>query len=243
MKRILTLLAIAALTGCGTLIPKQVEFFQKKVQAFPEKTEKQKETERQAADLAADRAYATVLAAALEHSSPAVTEPAQDTKVLTEAVSQSLGPPISKYEGPVTNLAAKVESNQAKYNEKVTDFARQDNKLEGKKVEGTGLIRIPYFVYIGGIALVIFIAWSVLKLYGSINPAVGVGVNSVGRIASSVLARSYQEIVAGGEAFKDYVEKSELSKEVQTKVLDLFSRAHKENQSPDTQTTVQTLTR
>ncbi len=230
------------LAGCGTLIPKKVEFFQKKVKAVPEKTASDLETERQAAYAASLAARLTVNEVIKNNDPAAVVTPAKDTEALTAAVSTSLGPPQTIPDGPVTNLANRVTENKAELDRKVARYADKIEPLVGKKIEGTGLIRVPYFVYLGAIALVIFLAWTALKLYGAVNPIVGLGTNVVGRVSGSVLSGAVAELSKGGELFKEKVMNSELTAEIKSKVLDLFSHAHVQAQDKSTQDLVKTLT-
>jgi len=230
------------LAGCGTLIPKKVEFFQKKVKAVPEKTASDLETERQAAYAASLAARLTVDAAISNNDPATVVTPAKNTEALTAAVSTSLGPPQSLPSGAVTNLANRVIENKAELNRKIARYSDRVEPLVGKKIEGTGLVRIPYFVYIGSIVVLGFIVWTGLKLYGAVNPVVGLGTNVVGRVGSSVLSGAVSELSKGGELFKEKVQNSELTAEVKAKVLDLFSHAHASAQDQSTKDIVKVLT-
>lgn len=241
-KLILLALTLTILTGCGSLLPKKVEFFQSKVQKFPEHSDSFNETQRQAAALAAKKADETFVNAVKANSPITVTAPAEETALLTHSVTTSLGPPNTPATVPGGVVAKELDHAVAKFNGKVESFKERDDKYAGKKIEGTGLFSVGYFTYIGIILLVLFLAWTALKIYGVANPIVGAGTSLVGRVSSSVLSRAVSEISAGGEAFKDYMENSDLSKDVQAKVLDLFSRAHVEAQSVDVQNVVQTLT-
>jgi len=224
------------------LIPKKVELFQKKVKAVPEKTASDLETERQAAYAASLAARITVDAVINNNDPTNVVTPAKNTEALTAAVSTSLGPPQSIPSGAVTNLANSVIENKAELNRKIARYADKVEPLVGKKIEGTGLIRIPYFVYIGLIALAIFLVWTGLKIYGAVNPVVGLGTNVVGRVGSSVLSGAVSELSKGGELFKEKVQNSELTAELKSKVLDLFSHAHAQAQDKSTQDIVKALT-
>jgi len=243
MKKLLALLiALGLLAGCGTLIPKKVEFFQRKVKAVPELSEKAQETQRQAADYVATKTEETKAAALATHADTNVVVLASDAYTVAGALSQSLGPPEDPWKKEAQRLALKLKSQQADHNADLADYSRHVDKDVGKKIEGTGLIRIPYFVYIGCIFLVLCLVWAGLKIYGSINPVVGLGVNSVGRVGSSVLARGYAELIKGGEEFKKEIEDSELSAEVKEKVIAWFTQHQKQEQSGDTKAIVQNLT-
>jgi len=258
-------------TACGTLIPKRVEFFQKKVKAVPEQSEKQKETQRQAADYVATKTDEAKTAAVATKADPTVITPIAESHIVAEALSLSLGPPSDPWKDEAERLALKLKSQEAAFNAKLESYRTATDKLEGKKIENTGLIRIPYFAYIGGIVLILFLLWTGLKVYGSINPVVGLGVNSVGRISSSVLQRAVGEIITGGEAFKSYYDEKAVPKieslvksvmnnpnlnslsamdssaksivsQIRDEIMDLFNRAHRENQSQDTQSVIKKLT-
>jgi len=245
MKTLLRYAALAALaiglTGCGTLLPQRVEFFQKKVKPVPEVTASAKDTERQAAARAALKAQETYINAIKEGSSSAVVLPAQETVVLTEAVTDSLGPPTKPWDGSTLALAEKVDKNLAKINEKLDDYRASVQPLEGKKIENTGLFSIGYFTMWGVILLVLFLGWTALKIYGIMNPVVGMGVNTAGRVASGVLHTGFRQMVAGGEKFKQWVGQHEADTLTKEEVLELFTSAQKEKQSEDVQNVVKNL--
>lgn len=236
------ILSLVLLTGCGTLIPKKVEFFQKKIKPVPEATSGQKETERQAAALAAVKARQTVEAALQNNSPVAVIEPAKDTELLTTAVSASLGPPVRPYVDAPTNLVDRVNHNTAVLHGKIDSYRERIEPLVGKKIEGTGFIRINYFVYVGGLLALGFLVWTGLKIYGSVNPIVGLGTNIAGRIGSKTLSTGYAELVKGGEYFKEELAESGLAKDIQDSVVRLFRQSHERAQSTEHQDIVKLLT-
>lgn len=245
-KRSLVVIALASALiftpGCGILLPKKVEFFQDRVHKFPEPSSSAKETQREAAALAARLADDTVVAAVGNDCPTNVVAPAKDTAELARAVSQSLGPPSSPWTGSATNLALKLDKSVASFNAKVEDFKQDNNENAGKKIEGTGLFRIGYFTMWGLIIGAVLLLGLALKIYGIFNPVVGLGTNVVGRVASTVLKRGYTEIIAGGERFKEYLQNSTLTADVKAQVADYFQRAQMESQSQDTQGIVKNLT-
>jgi hypothetical protein len=227
--------------GCS-LIPKKVEFFQRKVRAYPEVSDSAKETQRQAADYVASKTE-EIKVEAIEAGTTNIAASATEANVVAEALSGSLGPPEDLWKKEAQRLALKLKEQQADFNEQLESYKKHIDKDAGKKIEGTGFIQLGYFTYIGLLLGLGALVWFGLKIYGSINPVVGLGTNVVGRLSSSVLSKGYSEIVEGGEAFKTYLANSGLAAEVKDKVLDLFSRAHKENQSRDTQAVISTLTK
>lgn len=245
-KTLATLLAInLMLSGCSFLLPKKVEFFQDKVKAFPEAKAGEREVQRQAAFRAEEKAKETLSAALATDADVTVVKPAAETVDLTDAVSTSLGPPnkpASKSQSS-ESLARELRSSVAALNKRIDSFKTDNNENAGKKIEGTGFFQIGYFsmwaIAIGGLVLL----WVALKVYGMVNPVVGLGVNTVGRVSSTFLRRGVTELSEGGEAFKQYLASSGLEEAVQDKVRDLFSRAHKEAQSRDTQDIVAKITK
>ena len=146
------------LTGCG-LIPKPVEFGQDKVKAFPRHPAAQLEAERQAAALAADRARE---AEDLADGTPAA-KPAGEAAELSEAVSRSLGPPSDPWKKEAEKLVVRLDSLTAKYNRLLDRFKEQNDENAGKKIEGTGFLQVPYFLWLGLLFGALFIVWNVLK--------------------------------------------------------------------------------
>lgn len=245
MKRFFFLVSLLVLLpGCGTLLPKKVEFFQKKVQAVPEVSEKMKETQRQAADYVARKTKETELAAIATDSAQTVTTPATEAATVAEALSDSMGPPEDPWKKEAARLAALLQAQEAKFNAKLETYRQRTEKLEGKAIEGTGLVRVGYFTMWGIGLFAVFAIFLGLKLYGMVNPVVGLGVNAAGRVSSAVLKRAIGEISRGGEAFKEYLARTDgLDDKARDLVLDLFSRAQLEEQSKDVQSIIGALTK
>ena len=145
MKRLFALLALSSVlfTGCSSLIPKQVEFFQDKVERFPVAKSSEKEIQRQAAQKAAEQARETLKAALIDGSTVAVVKPADETVKLTDSVSRSLGPPVSPSKLPADELSQKLDHAVAKLNQRLDDFKADNDKNAGKKIEDTGLFKVP----------------------------------------------------------------------------------------------------
>lgn len=241
MTRILALCAVVALSGCGTLLPGRVEFFQKKVKPVPEATQSAKDTERQAAARAATKAQETYINAIKEGSSSKVVVPAQETAVLTEAVTDSLGPPSRPWTGSTTDLSAKVDHNVAKLNANIEDYRERNEPLEGKKIEGTGFFSIGFFSMWAVILGVLFLLWTGLKIYGIMNPVVGLGVKTAGKVSSAILHKGFTEMVSGGEKFKRWVQEHKSETLTKSEIEELFVSAQKEEQSRDVKNVVENL--
>lgn len=245
------LLAAALITaGCGTLIPKRVELFQDKVATFPEAKPKEMEVQRQAAQRAHEKAREALDAAFDTQASPSVIVPVQEVEVLTDAVSESLGPPLKP--APATtsseSLATELRTAIAKLNQRLDDFQKANDANAGKKIEGTGLFQIPYFVWLGGVLLLVFIGvivlgvlWTFLKMFAMTNPPAQLGVQAV-QLGTGFVKRALSEVAAGGEQFKANLTKVVSDPSLQAKISELFRDEHLKAQSKDTQLLLQAMT-
>lgn len=245
---ILSLLLITGLTSCSTLIPKDVELFQKKVPAYPVQTASALEKQREAAALAAQRAQQAAEAASKYSAIDQVTAPAVDAALLARALSDSLGPPDSTWNQNAASVAGNLDSAVVSHNKALAKYAKWIDKYAGLKIEGTG-IDIPYFAWTGGILFLLFlgyialkIGWTALKAYGNTNPLVAVGTSGVSLLASE-LSKGFTQIVQGGEAFKTAIEKQFGSgSTVANQVLALFTANHVAAQDTNIQAAVQAVT-
>lgn len=248
MNRFLAILACIMLAGCGTLVPKQVEFFQDKVEPFPEYKEYAQELQRQLVQRLEQKSNETVLAAVAEQTSTNVVAPAKEVQRLAIAESVFVGPPLKPASPAVPSevVAAKVEKAVAKHNEAVQEFKKESNENVGKKIEGTGLIRIPYLYWIGGIIAVLVVLYFVGKLIlsaaATANPGAAIGLNVV-NAATSVIAKGFSQLVKGGEDFKDWVGKEVQDAGLKEKILKQFQSTHMQAQDKDVQDTVRALTK
>lgn len=243
MKRyLLPLIFSLCLTGCS-LIPKSVEFGQDKVHKFPQPTAKQDELQREAAALAKQKAQETVDQALKENASPFIIAPARETEKLTDAVSTSLGPPVSARTNSAL-IVSGLNTAVAKHNNKVSDFAEDNDKNAGKKIEGTGWLQIPYFVYVGIVGVLIFVGWHLLKLVieglqayppTAIPATVAVGGLNV---AENVAGKALKQIVAGGQGFKTWISNEIKDADLKDKILSAFTANHETAQDEDVQTLV-----
>jgi hypothetical protein len=122
-------------------------------------------------------------------------------------------------------------------------FAKENDKNEGKKIEGTGWLSVPYFVWTGGALLLIFFGFIVLKVALSFvsmaNPGVAVGMR-VAKVGGRAVSRAFSEVLEGGEAFKRRVQ--EKLPDVSEQVLELFREMQERRQSTETQKMIKELT-
>ncbi len=251
-KKVASLILVASLIfgGCG-IIPKNVEFFQDKVHQVPEPKQADKEIQRQTAQRAEEKARETYGAAIFTDADPTVVAPAAETVILTDAVSESVGPPVhpAAPEKASQDLVNELRTSIAKLNQRLDDFKKDNNENVGKKVEGTGLFQVPYFVYLGGFLVlgligfvVLSVLWSFVKMAGMANPPVQLGVTAA-QLSANFLKRSLSEVVKGGENFKDSVMGAVEDPALQEKIKELFRVEHERSQSHDTQALIQTLTK
>jgi hypothetical protein len=246
MKRTLTILTLVFLAGCGTLVPKKVELFQDKVKTFPEPSPALREVQRQALHRAMESSEKVVRAAVAEGASTNVTVPAIETEQLTEAVSFSLGPPESPSALPAEKLVAKLESAVAKLNTKVEEFKSKNDENAGKKIEGTGLVQVSYFAWVGGILLAAMILFFLAKIFLTVlsaaNPVASLGLLGV-NATQATITKGLSQVIRGGETFKNWVGQEIEDSKLKQKILDAFQHAHLKSQDQDVQNTVMALTK
>lgn len=248
MKRYLTplIFSLWLLTGCS-LIPKNVEFFQSKVHKFPQPTARQDELQREAAALAKQKTAETVDAALKENASPYVVSPAREAEKLADSVSTSLGPPVT----PATDAASTVaglNTAVAKHNRNVVDFAKTNDEVAGKKIEGTGAIQVPYFIYLGGFVVVVVVLWhlgkTALTVAGTAYPPAAIPASvAVGgmNIAEGLAGKALKQIVAGGQNFKTWIENEIPDAALKEKILSAFRANHGSSQDTDVESVVKAL--
>lgn len=245
MKKLLLIFGLAFLAGCGTLMPKKVELFQDKVKAFPEPSPALREVQREVLHRAMETSEKTVRAAIAEGASTNVVKPAVETEQLVEAVSFSLGPPESPSTLSSESLVTKLESKVAKHNVAVEKFKEQNSENEGKKIEGTGLVQVSYFAWIGGILLAVLVLFFLAKILLSglamANPVASLGLIGVNATQNTVV-RGLVQIARGGEKFKDWVVSEIKDSDLKQKILDAFQSAQVRSQDQDVQNTVKALT-
>jgi hypothetical protein len=234
-------------TGCSSLMPKPVELFQKEVKAFPEPSETYRETQRQAAALAEQRAKAALDAARAENVSTNVLAPAGDALTLSGAVSDSLGSPSKPASG--ASVADKLRHAMAKLDSKIADFKERNDSLEGKKIEDTGLFKVPYFVWLGAVLVLGFVGlviaglvWTALKVYATTNPPLALGLNAV-QAGGAFAKKAVTQLLKGGEEFKKAVAKEVADPALLARVQSLFRTHQQINQDQDVQAVVKELTR
>lgn len=250
MKRLLPILLVLGMTGCASLIPKRVEIGQDKVEKFPESKSSEKEIQRQAAQRAAQKTDETLREAIKAEAPLPVILPAKEAAVLTDSVSRSLGPPLNPAPVETTSdkLAQKLDHAIARLNERIDDFKADNDKNAGHKIEGTGFLQIPYFVWLGGAVgigfigiIILAVLWTALKAYALTNPPLAMGVNAVQLGAKGATALVGQ-LIKGGEKFKDKIEEKIEDPKLRESILEMFKDEHQKAQSPEAQKIVDHLT-
>jgi len=238
------LVASVFLAGCGSLIPKRVELFQDKVKKFPVATQAQKEVQRQAAQRAKEKANEVLIAAVAEKASPFVISPATETVVLTDAVADVVGPPAKRPTVDSVTLADEVRKTLATQAKKVDSFKEDSNENVGKKIEGTGLVQVPYFAWLGGFLVVVFVGWHLAKLAltaaSAANPGALVGVGAM-NATSATVAKGMVQLVTGGQQFLKWANEELDDPILRQKVVDAFTVSHKQAQDQDVKSVVDSL--
>ena len=231
-------------TGCSTLLPKKVEFFQDKVHTFPELTSSQKELQKEAAQLAKEKTAETLLAVTAENTSTNTTILARDAAVLADAVASSVGAPAKRWSKDSETLADSVRAGLAKHDRKVEAFKQDNNENAGKKIEGTGVFQIGYLPYVGAILIVVFIGWhllhTALTVASAANPGALVGVGAM-NVTGALAGKAATQVVQGGKDFLTWVSKEVTDSGLRQKITDAFVTAHKKAQDADVKAVVKQL--
>lgn len=243
-------LSLSFLPGCS-LLPKKVEFGQAKVPAYPEKTDKQKELERQTADALVKKTQEVKDAVIFYEDPPEVVKPAQEATKLAQGLSTALGPPSAPWTGPSDALVARLEAAVARQNQALEKLSDKLDKYEGKKIEGTGVVQLPYFVYLGivaaGLALLVALIHAGVNIGAMLNPGVAaakvaLNVAEAGAAAAGTLAiKTAKQVVAGGGAFIKDLEGSAMAQSIKDDVKKLFATAQSKSQDADVKETVKSL--
>jgi len=242
--------------GCGVLNPK-VEFGQKEVPKFPDRPEKLEESLRDAAWQAAK-----ISTWALDRANAAGRQyeevrPLEELVLLTGSISTSVGPPRSlprPFIDTPLRISERLVEQTAAYQSKVNSFAADIEDLEGKDVEGTGFIQTTQWTIIFVLIVAGFIltfVWRVLNTVAmTANPAVGMGMSAVGgvvKFGAGKLQQAFQQVLKGGERFKDRILKEVEEEKLDTKaaeaILRLFREEHERAQDEATQASIRELTR
>ncbi len=232
--------------SCG-IIPKSVEFFQDKVKPVPRKSEAHIEKERQAAQFVKNRVDEAFIESVKENASTNVTEPLFEAKTVIEPLSLSLGPPKSRWDDSADLLAIRLERQINRLSLKLEEYREEVAKNEGKKIEGSGLFSIPYFVYVGIVGGIILFVWIIVRAfisYASImNPPLGVGLK-VAQISGKAVKQGFHQLLIGGEQFKNRIKKVfGDNTDTTNQILELFRDEQMRAQSPEIQETIKELTR
>jgi hypothetical protein len=167
-----------------------------------------------------------------------------ETEKLTAVVAESVGAPAKPTANIQTDaLIADLRGQIAKLEKKMDSFTVENNENAGKKIEGTGAISVPYFVYAGGFVLIIFVGWHLAKtaltVASAANPGAAVGVGAM-NIAGNLAGKGLNQVVTGSKEFLTWVGK-ELDPVVAAKVTDAFGAAQNKAQDKDVQVVVKTI--
>lgn len=237
---IFPLLLAGLLAGCS-FIPKNVELGQDKVKKFPAPTEQYTEALRDAAYVAHTKTLEAQEAASVV-GVPEVIGPLRDATRLTGSVSMSLGPPLTlPPDSPtaVDLLEKKLAFETARLDREIRRFATSNDENAGKKIEGTGWLQIPYFVWVGGALMLfmvgIFVAQTALKVMALTNPAAALGstvLNGGLQMGGRAAGRMVGELFKGGEFFKDVIKKK--ATWTSDEIVEAFRVSHERAQDGDT---------
>lgn len=235
-------------TGCK-LIPKTVEFFQDKVKPVPTQTEKAKETERQAVQYVNVKVNEALLESVKNGVTNTIVDPLIDAKIVIEPLSGSLGPPSGAWKGSGSTLAEELNKNTALLNKKLDRYREDIKENEGKKIEGTGLLQIPYLIWllivgVGLLALYIVIRSVIqaLTIASGVGVPMSVGLKSVSGIAGKTVKTGFIQVIKGIEKTKDHFKKSNQTTFTRDEILEIIKNEQIKSQNTDVQNLIRELT-
>lgn len=228
------------LAGCAALMPGKKEFFQKEVPAYPTSPSLE-EKRREAATYVAEKVNTAYDEGLKANTTNSVMEPLQDAREVAAPLAASLGPPQKPYQGDGAALAKQLQKLEANLDAKLRKLEDKLSGVQGKDIEGTGLIQMGYFTWLAVLGGIIALLWFVLRIVSLFNPPVALGM-SVASTGVGLVRRGFSEVIEAGEKFKDMVKKQVDDPELQSQVLDMFRRAQLESQSRDVQTVIKQLT-
>lgn len=237
---ILTGLIVLLTSGCN-LLPGRVEYFQKEVKPIPDYSESQVQHQKQAAAYVAEKTAVTKDAAVKTDADISVIVPATEAAVVAESLSTALGPPLTPHEGPAEKLAATVEKDRAKVDQKIDKERERTAPLVGKDIEGTGAISMSWFTQIGIVLGLGFLVFAGLKIYGLFNPIVGAGLGVTQRVTSKVAAAGFSATAGAIEDFKQVLQPG--VQYTKDQVKELLRTALQKRQDQDVQDLAYRLTR
>ena len=231
---------MAVLPACS-LIPKDVEYFQKEIEPVPSFGAKENESLKQAADLAKRKAAAAEIAAIRTGADVSVQLPARDAAVLTDAVSDRIGEPLRPASDDATNkLIALLDSQEARHAAEIEKYRIEIAELVGKKIEGSGAIQVGYFTNLLLVGVILFIGYILIKALAMANPVANVLVGGV-EASAHLAGKAASEVISAGEAFKTRLA-AKLPEHAEA-VKELFRETHERYQSADTQQLVSQATK
>jgi hypothetical protein len=230
---LLLIVGLLLTSGCG-LMPQRVEYFQRKVEAVPAKPAALVEAEKQGARLTSDLVEAARIAAWAEAASTNVLDPLNGAYPVALAVSGSMGQPASRWQGEPEVLADRIDSRSAKLDAKVEDYRDTVQRDVGKKIEGTGLIRIPWLLNAGlwiGIPLVLlWVGKAALNVY---LPGVGGMFGRVVRVGSDTVRRGFSQTLTGLQSAKAEIDKLDIDDDIKALVRETIAARLSDHQDPD----------
>lgn len=231
-------------TGCG-ILPKPVEIGQKKVKNVPEKSQKAVELEKQAADLTArktEEARDVILRENVTNALPSIT----DARDAAYGLRYSLGAPAKPWDSSGSEIALRLGYLENKLDKALAEHRKEIAPTVGKKIEGTGWIQIPYFLWLALIAGALLFLWFALKVASVFYPPVGLGaagLSMAGRAGAWTVKKGFEQVVSGAEGFKQAIERSGFDQQVKEQVLDMLRRHQMVSQDSDVQELIRRMTK
>jgi hypothetical protein len=144
----------------------------------------------------------------------------------------------------IVALADEVRKSLATHSKKVDSYVENNDENAGKKIEGTGIVQVPYFIWLGGVLVFVFVGWHLAKMAlsaaSAANPGAALGVGAM-NVAGNTVSKGIVQIVQGGKRFVNWAEAEIEDPALRKKVVDAFTSSHKTAQDADVKAIVDQL--
>ena len=225
-----------------SLIPKDVEFFQKRVKELPAKTQTHSEVIKEAAAFVAEKTQESHIQAINENSSTNLKYLTYESSIVANSLSDSIGKPANPWKSDAEKLSLKLDNLEAKLDQKIENFRERNNELKDKSIEGTGLIRMSYISYILLLFGFFSLLWFGLKVLSVFNPGIAVGMR-VASVPVSLAQKGLGQVIEGIEAAKERIKKDIKNKKVQETILEIIRTEQEKKQNSDVQSLIREVTK
>ena len=225
-----------------SLIPKDVEFFQKKVKELPAKSQTHSEVIKEAAAFVADKTQESHIQAIKENATTNLQYMTYESSIVANSLSDSVGKPANPWKSDAEKLSLKLDNLEAKLDQKIENFRERNDELAGKKIESSGIFQISYISYILLLFGLFSLLWFGLKVLSIFNPGIAVGMK-VASVPVSLAQKGLGQVIEGIEGAKDRIKEEIKDKKLQETILEIIRTEQEKKQNSDVQSLIREVTK